>query len=164
MKSLAENSTGIEMKKKTPCLKILISQTSDDLLPWLLTDLGARAVETRDRTTMTSVEEGKIAYIAGFGDEKQRDAACEKLRFENGIEAVPIDIGDDGWSVGWRDFFKPVVLDTLVVTTPWMKESFANKIPVVIDPGLAFGTGGHATTRLIIRMLEEMNIHEKKRF
>ena len=68
------------MKKKTPCLKILAAQSGDGLLPWILTEMGAHAIETRDSTTMTSQDGDKTAYIAGFSDEKQRDKACEKLR------------------------------------------------------------------------------------
>lgn len=54
---------------------------------------------------------------------------------------------DDDWSERWRAFHAPLVLGSeLVVRPPWTRD-------VVIDPGQAFGTGGHATTRLCLELL-----------
>ncbi|HUT76984.1 MAG TPA: 50S ribosomal protein L11 methyltransferase, partial [Polyangia bacterium] len=54
----------------------------------------------------------------------------------------------------WREFFQPVVLEHLQVITPWMTPPHPDRPTVVVDPGQAFGTGGHPTTRLILSMLE----------
>ena len=57
-----------------------------------------------------------------------------------------------GWEERWREFHKPVVVDGLWIGPPWEPRP-ADRPTVVIDPGRAFGTGAHATTRLTLRLL-----------
>jgi ribosomal protein L11 methyltransferase len=68
------------------------------------------------------------------------------------VEVVTTEIADD-WSQRWREFHRPVVIgDTLTVRPPWEPPGNA-AVDLVIDPGQAFGTGAHATTRLCLEML-----------
>jgi ribosomal protein L11 methyltransferase len=60
---------------------------------------------------------------------------------------------DEDWADRWRQFHKPVRVGGLWVGPPW-EEPDPDAIAVVIDPGRAFGTGGHATTRLCLELLE----------
>ena len=57
-----------------------------------------------------------------------------------------------GWERGWRRFHRPVRVGPLWLGPPWL-EPDADALPVVIDPGRAFGTGAHATTRLCLELL-----------
>src|SRR3954453_18208935 len=77
-----------------------------------------------------------------------RAAAGEAL-----VEVRTSEVADD-WAERWRAFHRPVVVDgRLLVRAPW-HESASGALPeVVIDPGQAFGTGGHATTRLCLELL-----------
>ena len=61
---------------------------------------------------------------------------------------------EPGWADGWKRFHRPVRVGPLWVGPPWV-EPDADAIAVVIDPGRAFGTGGHATTRLCLELLTE---------
>jgi ribosomal protein L11 methyltransferase len=60
-----------------------------------------------------------------------------------------------GWEERWRDFHRPVRIGSLWIGPPWETPSAAGTA-VVIDPGQAFGTGGHATTRLCLELLGEV--------
>ena len=60
----------------------------------------------------------------------------------------------DGWEDGWRAFHHGLRVGRLWVGPPW-EEPPADAIAVVIDPGRAFGTGAHATTRLALELLQE---------
>ena len=66
--------------------------------------------------------------------------------------AAASDVEED-WEDRWRQFHKPVRVGTLWVGPPW-EEPDGDALAVVIDPGRAFGTGGHPTTQLCLELLE----------
>jgi ribosomal protein L11 methyltransferase len=55
----------------------------------------------------------------------------------------------------WRAFHRPALVGPFWIGPPWQPVP-ADVVPVVIDPGRAFGTGGHATTRLCIELVAEL--------
>lgn len=57
-----------------------------------------------------------------------------------------------GWEDEWRRFHVPVAVGPLWIGPPW-REPVAGLTPVVIEPGRAFGTGAHETTRLCLELL-----------
>jgi ribosomal protein L11 methyltransferase len=61
----------------------------------------------------------------------------------------------EGWEDRWRAFHRPVRVGPLWVGPPW-EERDEGAIAVVIDPGRAFGTGSHATTRLCLELLLDL--------
>ena len=62
---------------------------------------------------------------------------------------------EPGWEDNWRTFHRPVEIGRLWVGPPW-EEAREGLLPVVIDPGRAFGTGAHPTTRLCLELLQEL--------
>jgi ribosomal protein L11 methyltransferase len=76
-----------------------------------------------------------------------RAAAGEAL-----VEVSTTEIADD-WAERWRDVHRPLVLDgAMTVRPPWAPPA-DTPIDLVIDPGQAFGTGAHATTRLCLELM-----------
>ncbi len=68
------------------------------------------------------------------------------------VEVTTSEVADD-WAHRWREFHKPLVVgDRLRVRPPWEAQG-TEAFDVVIDPALAFGTGAHATTRLCLELL-----------
>jgi ribosomal protein L11 methyltransferase len=61
----------------------------------------------------------------------------------------------DGWEDRWRTFHHGVVVGRFWVGPPW-EEAPAGAEAIVIDPGRAFGTGAHPTTRLSLELLQEL--------
>ena len=61
----------------------------------------------------------------------------------------------EGWEDGWRAFHHGVRVGRCWVGPPW-EEPPADAVAVVIDPGRAFGTGAHATTRLCLELVQEV--------
>ena len=72
-----------------------------------------------------------------------------------GFDVVTVDDVAEGWEDGWRAFHHGVRVGRLWVGPPW-EEPPAEAVAVVIDPGRAFGTGAHATTRLCLDLLQEV--------
>jgi ribosomal protein L11 methyltransferase len=72
-----------------------------------------------------------------------------------GFDLVEAGEVPEGWEDAWRDFHHGVRVGRLWVGPPW-EEPPAGTISVVIDPGRAFGTGAHPTTRLCLELLQEV--------
>jgi ribosomal protein L11 methyltransferase len=71
------------------------------------------------------------------------------------IEVSTSELADD-WDQRWREFHRPLVLGRrLTVRPPWEPPG-DTPVDLVIDPGQAFGTGAHATTRLCLELLLEL--------
>jgi ribosomal protein L11 methyltransferase len=71
------------------------------------------------------------------------------------IEIHTEEIADD-WAERWREFHHPLTLgERLTVRAPWHPAA-QTELDVVIDPGQAFGTGAHATTRLCLELMLEV--------
>jgi ribosomal protein L11 methyltransferase len=70
------------------------------------------------------------------------------------VDISSVEIADD-WRERWRAYHRPaVVAERLTIRPPWAAPG-ATPLEVVIDPGQAFGTGAHATTRLCLELLLE---------
>jgi ribosomal protein L11 methyltransferase len=97
---------------------------------------------------------------AGFLEEENAvvvytdDAGLAELRAH--FDQVEVDPVLPGWEDEWRRFHVPVVVGPLWIGPPW-HESQPGLTPVVIDPGRAFGTGAHETTRLVLELLLEVD-------
>lgn len=63
---------------------------------------------------------------------------------------------EEGWEERWREFHRPVVVDGVWIGPPWEQPPEGSPT-VVIDPGRAFGTGGHETTRLTLRAMNRLD-------
>ena len=71
-------------------------------------------------------------------------------------------IADEDWENNWKQYYKPMEIgERLLVIPEWEQENvkgqakYAGKVPLILEPGLTFGTGSHATTRLCLTALEE---------
>jgi ribosomal protein L11 methyltransferase len=63
---------------------------------------------------------------------------------------------NENWAVAWKDNFTSVPIGrSLVVTPPWLEVTDTERHVIVIEPGEAFGTGTHETTRACLVLLEK---------
>ena len=87
--------------------------------------------------------------LVAFTDEAGAERLC--ARFDDvRVEAVP-----DGWETEWMRFHRPVEVGSFWIGPPW-EEPTPGLVPVVIDPGLAFGTGAHPTTQLCLELIQPL--------
>lgn len=72
-----------------------------------------------------------------------------------GISSEEI-IEDQNWNENWEKSIQPIAVGKFWVTPTWAKNKSDSLIPLFIDPKMAFGTGYHETTRLILRVLPDV--------
>ena len=70
------------------------------------------------------------------------------------VEVSSTELGDD-WADRWREFHRPAQIGCIRVRAPWHRAA-GDGLDIVIDPGQAFGTGAHPTTRLCLELLQEL--------
>jgi ribosomal protein L11 methyltransferase len=103
------------------------------------------------------VVEGGVVEFAVYGAPGELPALPD-LKAAAGEALVEVrtkEIADD-WAERWRAFHRPLMIDTrLTVRPPWEPPGLTG-IDLVIDPGQAFGTGSHATTRLCLEALLDL--------
>jgi ribosomal protein L11 methyltransferase len=103
-------------------------------------------------------EEGTIEYVLyGAPGELPTLPALRASVGDALVEVSTSEIADD-WSSRWRSFHHPIeIAHTLRVRPPWYEPAIGSDlIDLVIEPGQAFGTGSHATTRLCLELLVEL--------
>jgi len=103
-----------------------------------LLELAPAGLEERDA--------GGAVELAVYVAAEAADALLEELP---GATVRPVE---DGWEDAWRAFHLPVLVGGLWVGPPWERPPDPSRA-VVIDPGRAFGTGSHPTTRLCVELL-----------
>ncbi len=82
----------------------------------------------------------------------------ERLTAEGIAHTVSAEqVREEDWANNWKKYFKPLpVGEKLLICPSWEQpgKDAANRQVLKIDPGMAFGTGGHDTTRLVLEVLE----------
>lgn len=154
-----------------------------DLISALFDELGFEGIQIEDHVPL-SEEEKKSMYIdivpdLGPDDGKavissyvdmELDVNEMQEKIENGLDelALFVDLGerkisfdetdDEDWINNWKAYFKPFrVTDDIVIKPTWetLEDVKEGDIVVNIDPGTAFGTGTHETTKLCIQGMED---------
>ena len=65
-------------------------------------------------------------------------------------------MNEDDWAESWKQYYKPVPLGKVTIVPAWEKyEAKDGEVIIRMDPGMAFGTGTHETTRLVMELLQE---------
>ncbi len=165
-------------------LTIETTTAAEDMLSYELSEMGMEGVEIEDHVPL-SEEDRKIMYvdllpdeiapddgkarISCYVDEKedlQAVIAKIKAKIEELSAFLPMGSGEitlgvteeEDWINNWKVFFKPFRLDDNIVIKPtWetLSDKKDDDIVIEIDPGTAFGSGSHETTKLCISQLKK---------
>ena len=88
-------------------------------------------------------------------DDADGQAVLQQVRTRYPDIAVST-VEDSDWENNWREYYKPIeVGERLVVVPEWEEIPAGGRLPLRLDPGLIFGTGSHATTRMCLQALED---------
>ncbi len=91
--------------------------------------------------------------------EETRQKLEEALYYLGMIQPLPAPvfkpIADQNWMEAWKEHYQPIPIGKRLIIVPaWLESPDEKRIPVKIDPGMAFGTGTHPTTQLCLELLE----------
>jgi ribosomal protein L11 methyltransferase len=149
-------------KRTWRVVEFLLDPANDDMASWLLMQLGANGCEldsdpsgsTRLRATF---DEDKLVG----GDLTRVAAAMEEYGLSTSIPSLRVSsLEEEDWLSEWKKGFTPFpVGERLLVCPEWEKPTLpdatkAGRSVIYIEPGLAFGTGFHPTTRFCLLMVE----------
>ena len=74
-------------------------------------------------------------------------------------EPVFTPIADQNWMETWKEHYQPIPIGKRLIIMPaWLESTDAARLPIRIDPGMAFGTGTHPTTQLCLELLEQYTL------
>ncbi|MBT3668561.1 MAG: methyltransferase domain-containing protein [Opitutae bacterium] len=109
----------------------------------------------------------KVTLLEGyFKTEREADRELKKLsdltrrKFSDTFSKITIH--DEDWKNSYKKHFKPWKIDKFHWIPIWCKETYSvpkDDLKIFLDPGMAFGTGSHETTKLCLEMLVSINKH-----
>lgn len=128
----------------------------EDVVGSFLIDQGAPGLETTQRGTSVQLT-GHFPSPANI-DELRRfcDTIVDLFPGASRPSIECTELNDSDWGENWKDHFSPLALGRrLFVHPPWIETIPAGRVGIEIDPGMAFGTGHHASTRGCLCLLEQ---------
>lgn len=140
-------------------LILIVESAATEAVEYALMEAGALGTETSNEVNALLHITG---YFNGIPDrEEVRDELAEALRIYNlpssSVREMTLsEVPDQDWLGEWRKNWQPVVVGRFVIAPPWSEVSnVADRLVIRIEPGMAFGTGTHETTRLCISAIQK---------
>ncbi|HUH97723.1 MAG TPA: 50S ribosomal protein L11 methyltransferase [Anaerolineales bacterium] len=125
----------------------------------VMTEQGVKFVNDEDEGTAA----GPVTVRAYLSMNEQLEGTRQKLEealyYLGTIQPLPAPsftpIADQNWMEAWKQHYKPIPVGRRLMIIPaWLDSPEPNRIPIKIDPGMAFGTGTHPTTQLCLALME----------
>ena len=125
----------------------------------VMTEQGVRFVNEEDEGTATGPITVRAYLEVNDQLEETRQKLEESLFYLGMIRPVPTpvykQIADQNWMEAWKTHYKPILIgQRLLILPAWLESPEPKRIPIKIDPGMAFGTGTHPTTQLCLELME----------
>ncbi len=95
-------------------------------------------------------------------DIHKADAMLNSLEYINNWHWGEVE--EENWNKKCKDFFKPVVIDEKIEIIPYWESTRSKYLSIRINPALAFGTGHHETTYMMIQAILQFDLHKKSIF
>jgi ribosomal protein L11 methyltransferase len=127
----------------------------------VVTESGVKFLDDEDEGTPT----GDVTVRAYLPTDEKLEETRQKLEkslyYLGMIQPLPAPvftpITDENWMEAWKVHYQPIpVGKRLVIIPAWLESPDSKRIPIKIDPGMAFGTGTHPTTQLCLELIETL--------
>jgi ribosomal protein L11 methyltransferase len=105
------------------------------------------------------VHEDGLALVTHFPPDADVDRVAVAVRdADPGADVTIGRAADTDWSEAWKDLLSVQAVDSLRIAPPWLAANLDLARTVIVDPGMAFGTGDHATTRSVVRLMQRLPV------
>jgi len=126
----------------------------------VMTEQGVKFMDDEDEGTATGPITVRAYLPVDEYIEETRQKVEESLYYLGTIQPLPAPtftpIADQNWMEAWKQHYKPISIGKRLMIVPaWLDSPEPNRIPIKIDPGMAFGTGTHPTTQLCLGLMEK---------
>jgi len=126
----------------------------------VMTEQGVNFINDEDEGTPTGPIIVRAYLEADDHLENLRQQLEESLYYLGMIQPLPApvyrQIKDQNWMEAWKQHYKPIPIGRRLIILPaWLDSPDQDRIPIKIDPGMAFGTGTHPTTQLCLELIEQ---------
>lgn len=109
-----------------------------------------KADKTKAKISIFVPEEKNLSEYIAFIDAK---LASLSIQFDKEIEGME----EENWADSWKKYFKPIKLGKVTIVPAWEDYNAKDgEVIIRIDPGMAFGTGTHETTRLVMKIMQDV--------
>ncbi len=130
----------------------------------VMTEQGVKFNDEEDEGTATGPITVRAYLEVNDQLEETRQKLEESLYFLGMIKLLPApaykQIADQNWMEAWKTHYKPILIgQRLLILPAWLESPEPKRIPIKIDPGMAFGTGTHPTTQLCLELMEVSTDH-----
>ncbi len=114
-----------------------------------------------------TLQTDKPPTMSGYlveGSDAMIDSLTQELRAFGAIGIETKVVPDEDWSESWKQYFKPRRIGNRFVVRPTWEEFTTGEhdLEIVLDPGQAFGTGDHPTTRMCLQLMEHIEFQGKR--
>lgn len=148
-----------ERRSRWYALDFTVASEAREAVEYAVMEAGALGSETNDT-------EGKLSRVTAYFDdppqrERMRAELSEALRLyslpsSSVLEISMREVPDEDWLGEWKKNWQPVEIGRFIIAPPWTELSVpADRVVINIEPGMAFGTGTHETTRLCLQAIEK---------
>jgi ribosomal protein L11 methyltransferase len=145
-------------------LDVTLRPRAREAVEYALMEAGALGTESSEAAEAQADEDSRALVTAYFDSppavERVRAALLEALRVyglasSDVREMRPREVAERDWLAEWKQGWRPTEVGRFVVAPPWSEvEEGAGRIVIRVEPGMAFGTGTHETTRLCLAAIE----------
>jgi ribosomal protein L11 methyltransferase len=104
---------------------------------------------------VSAIDEREDSWRIFFHTALERDRAAAGLRAEfSDLSVEPVDVADEDWAARSQASLRAIQIGRVIVAPPWDAP-----VTIVVQPSMGFGTGHHATTRLCLAALQQLDLH-----
>lgn len=156
-------------------IHITVDQAQVDFTETLLLSLGAVSVTLDDAEDQALLEPlpgetplwNKVIVTGIYqqDDSEQIDVDSLVKFVQEQLPEAPVrfdELEDQAWERAWMDYYEPIqIADKFWIVPEWLEAPDAEATNIKLDPGLAFGTGNHASTFLCLQWLGSVDLKDK---